>query len=183
MKCNLKTMLNPSRAKILRLDIKLVDCPGSLLEMGHEENGIRKQTFTEDDDKAVRKLLGRVDEKYAFKSEIDRYIEIERKYKFPVWGYGAFVNVKDLEMLYSDVESFNVELRQLRLEVVAFLRARYPHPEMDRRIMRFNPRVKIGTYLLPQAFVEDRLFQRSVEIACKKGKLSTSMPILLGICD
>jgi len=178
---DMQASLCPSRAEILRLDIKLVDCPGTLLEMRYEENGVRKAVFSKDDDIAVRKVLGRDESAPTFSAEIQHYLDLEKKFKLSVWGYGAFVRIRDLEHLSCEVESFNCTLRELKINVLQFLRSRCKSRVPYRRILRFNPRVKMETYLLSRAFVNDRQFQRAVEIACEKHRLDEPMPMLLGI--
>lgn len=183
MEYEISTLCRQSRAVILRLDLRLVDCPGELTDMWTEEKGVRRRIFTDDDIQAVRKMLGRADEERGtFASEYKYFEALRTLYAVPVFGYGNFVLAKNLANLYDNVDGLNKQLSELRHKVCGLLEDRYGHGiEMHRKILRFNPRVKLGTYILTEAFAHDKCFQRAVEIACYKLRRKETMPELLGL--
>jgi len=172
----------PSSARILRLEMSLLDCPGKLTDLRYMEDGTTKQTYSDADELAVRKILKRVDMSQAvFADEVERYLALERKYRIAVWGYGSFVSKDMVAELYHEVEKLNSEYQKLRLIVLGEMDSRHQGLKEHQRNLRFNPRIRFGTYILTKELVANPMFQRAVEIACVKQRLQTSMNWLLDI--
>jgi len=177
-------LLIPSRAKILRLDMRLLGCPGTLTDLYSEVGGESRPIFTKEDVLAVRKLLGRDDLKRGeFVPEYDLYLDLCKRYYIPIYGYGTFVHADSVEALYREVDRFNAGAVELRKNVCGLLHERYTSctdRDMHPLILRFNPRIKANTYILSESFVEDKAFRRGLEIALEKLKINMTVQGILG---
>lgn len=171
--------VSPSEIRLHRLELELKDLPGWLREMRTEdEHHVMKPFLTLDDERVVRKALGIMREKEAtFQRQIDAFYRLRERFAFPVRGFGNFVFKDQIEDLFAEVISMNNELSELRRRVLGVLLPLYRNDQMRRKIMRFNPRVAVATFILPESFA-DELFRKSAIKARRKRLVDGDCPAL-----
>lgn len=170
---------SPSEIRLYRLELELKDLPGWLREMRTEdEHHVMKPFLTINDERMVRKVLGIVREKEAtFQSQIDAFYRLRERFAFPVWGFGNFVFKDQIQDLFAEVTSMNNELSELRRRVISILLPYYRNDQMRRKIMRFNPRVTVATFILPESFT-DEPFRKAAIKARRKRLVDGGCPAL-----
>lgn len=156
-------MFEPANCRIMRVEFQLLDLPGKLSEMtGKDPSGQRRKLFSEEDDASVATLPIAKISKGSFAAYFEEFMALKDKYSFNVSGYGRFAQMNNGYLLLKDVELFNAELSTLRQQVNMILMRKYRTSWQNEYIRRFNPRVKCGTYLLPNFFVNDKQFIRQL---------------------
>jgi len=152
-------MFEAAQCRIMRIEFQLLDLPGKLSEMtGKDCDGKRRSLFTSDDDVDVSKLDGVRTESNSFLPYYKDFCALKERCSFNVQNYGRFAMVSDGYVILEEVERFNVELRGLRRDVSGMLMRKYMTSWQNEHIRRFNPRVKLGMFLLPKFYAEDKSF-------------------------
>jgi len=166
---NYTSMLKPSKARILRIEISNPGLPDSLTDLitskkvdSHVSEFLyRRQVFQEEHDTAVRHYLGVPDDaECTFGKYVVRYIDLKKRYVRNVLCFGNFIHFKSLPQFLQEAKDFEKELDDLRLKVRLFLNERFNLKWND--ILRFNPRLRFATFLLSESLVKDDDFRRQV---------------------
>jgi len=180
---DIKEWICPSKAEIVRLEIALVDLPGDISEMTTRVNtqgGDLFHPFTEDDDLALRKFLGVSREaRGTFLAQYDEFLDLRRRFVYNINGYGNFLKIDDIHDFVEEASRLNQEFTSLRLKVMGFLEERCKGRRVSlgrggeigyhRFILRFNPRIKYGLFLLSRKFVQDVSFQKAARQSVRRG--------------
>lgn len=184
--CKLHDLTNPSNARLLRLEIALVGLPGNISDMtteklhtsvGKNSRGTgRVHISSTDDDTAIRKMQMLPQEcEWTFKPQYDEFLALRKGFVCSVPGFGAFIKQEDVAEFVEKTDEFNARLRVLRIAVMKLLEKRYAgRSEADnvvyhKFILRFNPRVRYGIFLLSQEYVSDKYFIRACTSSAYKG--------------
>lgn len=178
----LNGLTEPSDARLMRLEIALVGMPGNITEMRTEQHhllGHRNshgagpvQIFSDEDDKAIRKMLMLPQEcDGTFVEQIREFFKLRNRYVYSVPGFGAFIKKEDVAGFVEKTNDFNARLRELRASVRKLLEARYANKDVSYHnfILRFNPRIRYGIFLLSRQFVSDKYFIRACADSAYKG--------------
>jgi len=152
-------MFDAAQCRIMRIEFQLIDLPGKLSEMtGKDCDGKQRNLFTSDDDVDVAKLGTVRMESNSFLPYYKDFCDLKERFSFNVANYGRFAMVRDGCVIIEEIERFNADLRTLRREVCGILKRKYLLSWQNDHIRRFNPRVKLGMFLLPKYYVEDKMF-------------------------
>lgn len=179
--CGIEYYTNPANSDVLRLDMRLAGLPGNLSELhtridkktferiegvDKKQLHITKPIFDKYDDQMLRRILAVPDsEPGVFTREYDRYLELQSKYAIRIWSYGSFVLRECVADFVEEVELFNAELHKLRQKVMAVLETRHYEHSI---VLRFNPRVNYGIYVLTLRQDSDSRFRKWKERAIRR---------------
>lgn len=184
--CKLYDLTEPSNARLMRLEIALVGMPINIADMtteklhtsvGRDSRGAGSvHIFSADDDAAIRKMLKLPQEcKGTFIEQYNEFLELRKAFVYSVPGFGSFVKKEDVAEFVEKVNGFNVRLRELRNAVINLLEARYAQKSQEDNvfyhqfILRFNPRVRYGIFLLTKDYAADKYFIRACTNSAYKG--------------
>ena len=179
-------LTEPSEAHLMRLEIALVGLPINIADMTTEKlhvsgGGNSRGTgsvhiFSADDDAAIRKMLMLPQEcEGTFKDQFDEFLELRKGYVYSVPGFGTFIKKEDVAEFVEKTDGFNARLRELRNSVMNLLEARYAQKSQEDNIfyhqfiLRFNPRVRYGIFMLTKGYVTDKYFIRACAKSAYKG--------------
>lgn len=171
----------PAVSDVLKLDMNLVGMPGEVSELrtGADKElrnaihgvdvrrlDIQCPIFDETDDWAVRNALG-VDRscRWTFQAWHTQYHDIRQRYAINVFCHGSYILREEVPLFIQEVEAFNADLQDLRRRVCAVLEARSHAHSM---VLRFNPRVRYGIYVLTVRQDSDEFFRKMKERAIDK---------------
>lgn len=183
--CTLHGFTEPSNARLMRLEIALVGMPVNIADMtteklrtsvGRDARGTSVHIFSADDDAAIRKMLMLPQEcEGTFMDQYNEFLELRNAFVYSVPGFGSFVKKEDVAEFVEKVNGFNVRLRELRNAVMNLLEARYAQKSQEDNvfyhqfILRFNPRVRYGIFLLTKEYAADKYFIRACTNSAYKG--------------
>ena len=184
--CNLHDLTVPSNARLMRLEIALVGMPINIADMtteklhtsvGRDLRGTGSvHIFSAEDDAAIRKMLKLPQEcKGTFMEQFNEFLDLRKDYVYSVPGFGSFIKKEDVAEFVKKTNGFNARLRELRIAVMKLLENRYAgRSEADnvfyhKFILRFNPRIRYGIFLLSREYVSDKYFIRSCASSAYKG--------------
>ena len=170
----------------MRLEIALVGMPINIADMTTEKlhTSIGRDSrstgsvhiFSADDDAAIRKMLKLPQEcKGTFMEQFNEFLDLRKDYVYSVPGFGAFIKKEDVAEFVEKANGFNARLRELRIAVMKLLENRYAgRSEADnvfyhKFILRFNPRIRYGIFLLSREYVSDKYFIRACANSAYKG--------------
>ncbi len=172
---------DPAHSDVLRLDMRLVGLPANISEMrtridkatferiegvDKKQLHITKPIFDDHDDQMLRKALSVPDsEQGVFTREYNRYLNLQNKYVIRIWSNGNFILRECVPDFVGEVEQFNKDLQKLRQKVLSILESR--HYERS-QLLRFNPRVNYGIYVLTLRQDSDNHFRKWKERAIRK---------------
>ena len=182
----LHDLTEPSNARLMRLEIALVGLPGNIADMTTEKlhTSVSRDSrragsvhiFSADDDAAIRKMLMLPQEcEWTFKPQHDEFLALRTDFVYSVPGFGAFIKKENVAEFVEKTNGFNVRLRELRIAVMKLLENRYAgRSEADnvfyhKFILRFNPRIRYGIFLLSREYVSDKYFIRACTSSAYKG--------------
>lgn len=177
----LEAFTKPAVSDVLKLDMNLVGMPGEVSELrtGADKElrnaihgvdvrrlDIQRPIFDETDDWAVRNALG-VDSscRWTFQAWHTQYHDIRQRYAISVFCHGSYILREEVPIFIQEVEAFNADLQDLRRKVCAVLGARGHAHSM---VLRFNPRVRYGIYVLTVRQDSDEFFRKMKERAIDK---------------
>ena len=187
MECRkLHSLIEPSNARLMRLEIALVGLPGNIADMtteklhtsvGSNSRGTGSiHIFSADDDAAIRKMLMLPQEcDGTFLPQLNEFLDLRKDFVYSVPGYGSFIKKEDVAEFVEKTDDFNARLRDLRSSVMNLLEARYAQKSQEDNvfyhqfILRFNPRVRYGIFLLSREYVSDKYFIRACTNSAYKG--------------
>ena len=184
--CKLNDLTEPSNARLMRLEIALVGLPGNIADMTTEKlhTSVSRDSrstgsvhiFSADDDAAIRKMLKLPPEcEWTFKPQYDEFLDLRKDFVYSVPGFGSFIKKEEVAEFVEKTDDFNARLRVLRSSVMNLLEARYAgRSETDnifyhKFILRFNPRIRYGIFLLSREYVADKYFIRVCTDSAYKG--------------
>ncbi len=184
--CKLDELTEPSDARLMRLEIALVGMPINIADMTTEKlhtsihRGERDtgsvHIFSADDDIAIRKrLLLPQDCEGTFMAQYKKFLGLRKDYVYSVPGFGAFIKKEEVAEFVEKTNGFNDELRELRIKTRELLESRYAgRSDVDdvfyhKFILRFNPRIRYGIFLLSREYVSDKYFIQSCARWAYKG--------------
>lgn len=184
--CKLYDLTEPSNARLMRLEIALVGMPINIADMtteklhtsvGRNSRGTGSvHIFSADDDAAIRKMLMLPQEcEGTFMEQFNEFLDLRKDYVYSVPGFGAFIKKEDVAEFVEKANGFNARLRELRIAVMKLLENRYAgRSEADnvfyhKFILRFNPRIRYGIFLLSREYVSDKYFIRACANSAYKG--------------
>ena len=184
--CKLYDLTEPSNARLMRLEIALVGMPINIADMtteklhtsvGRDSRGTGSvHIFSADDDAAIRKMLKLPQEcKGTFMEQFNEFLDLRKDYVYSVPGFGTFIKKEDVAEFVEKTNGFNARLRELRIAVMKLLENRYAgRSEADnvfyhKFILRFNPRIRYGIFLLSREYVSDKYFIRTCTSSAYKG--------------
>lgn len=177
----LEAFTKPAVSDVLKLDMNLIGMPGEVSELhtGADKElrnaihgvdvrrlDIQRPIFDETDDWAVRNALG-VDSscRWTFQAWHTQYHDIRQRYAINVFCHGSYILREEVPIFIQEVEAFNADLQDLRRKVCAVLEARGHAHSM---VLRFNPRVRYGIYVLTVRQDSDKFFRKMKERAIDK---------------
>ena len=183
---NLHDLTEPSNARLMRLEIALVGLPGNIADMTTEKlhTSVSRDSrstgsvhiFSSDDDAAIRKMLMLPQGcEGTFMDQYNEFLELRKAFVYSVPGFGSFIKKEDVAEFVEKVNGFNVRLRELRNAVMNLLEARYAQKSQEDNvfyhqfILRFNPRVRYGIFLLTKEYAADKYFIRACAQSAYKG--------------
>lgn len=186
-RCQLNGLTEPSGARLMRLEIALVGLPINIADMTTEKlhvsgGGNSRGTgsvhiFSADDDAAIRKMLTlRQDCKGTFMEQFDEFLELRKEYVYSVPGFGAFIKKECVAEFVEKANGFNARLRELRHSVMNLLEKRYAQKSQEdnvfyhKFILRFNPRIRYGIFLLSREYASDKCFIRACANSAYRGE-------------
>lgn len=184
--CKLYDLTEPSNARLMRLEIALVGMPINIADMtteklhtsvGRNSRGTGSvHIFSADDDAAIRKMLMLPQEcEGTFMEQFNEFLDLRKDYVYSVPGFGSFIKKEDVAEFVEKANGFNARLRELRIAVMKLLENRYAgRSEADnvfyhKFILRFNPRIRYGIFLLSREYVSDKYFIRACANSAYKG--------------
>ena len=184
--CQINGLTEPSDARLMRLEIALVGLPINIADMTTEKlhtlvdrNSRRTGSvhiFSADDDLAIRKMLMLPLEcKGTFMDQFNEFLELRKAFVYSVPGFGAFIKKEDVVEFVEKTNGFNARLRALRNSVMGLLEKRYAGRAVEdnvfyhKFILRFNPRVRYGIFLLSREYVSDKYFIRACANSAYRG--------------
>ena len=184
--CKLHSLTEPSNARLMRLEIALVGLPGNIADMTTEKlhTSVSRDSrstgsvhiFSSDDDAAIRKMLMLPQGcEGTFMDQYNEFLELRKAFVYSVPGFGSFIKKEDVAEFVEKVNGFNVRLRELRNAVMNLLEARYAQKSQEDNvfyhqfILRFNPRVRYGIFLLTKEYAADKYFIRACAQSAYKG--------------
>ena len=107
--------------------------------------------------------------------QFNEFLDLRKDYVYSVPGFGSFIKKEDVAEFVEKVNGFNVRLRELRNAVMNLLEARYAQKSQEDNvfyhqfILRFNPRVRYGIFLLTKEYAADKYFIRACAQSAYKG--------------
>ena len=172
-------MFESAHCRIMRIELQLLDFPSKLSEMrAKDREGKVRNLFTEEDDIAASRLEAVRTVKNSFLPYFKDFSALKEKFSFNVPEYGNFALTDEGFVILQEVEAFNSELLELRRKVNGMLSRKYIMSSWQHtHICRFNPRVKLGLYLLPKFFIEDKRFTTQIAKVFKEEIKSERMDV------
>ena len=172
-------MFESAHCRIMRIALQLLDFPSKLSEMrAKDREGKVRNLFTEEDDIAASRLEAVRTVKNSFLPYFKDFSALKEKFSFNVPEYGNFALTDEGFVILQEVEAFNSELLELRRKVNGMLSRKYIMSSWQHtHICRFNPRVKLGLYLLPKFFIEDKRFTAQIAKVFKEEIKDTRMDV------
>ena len=95
---------------------------------------------------------------------------------YSVPGFGAFIKKEDVAEFVEKADDFNARLRELRNSVMNLLEKRYAGRSgtdnvfYHKFILRFNPRIRYGIFLLSREYASNKYFIRVCANSAYKGE-------------
>lgn len=161
-------MLDLAECRLVRIEMDLLGLPGRLSEMKIvSEGGGLTNLFDSADDDLIAEIDGIDAQDGSFAQYYRRYYKLKDSCCFLVRGFGYYALCENTKDIIDRVEEFNRELCSLRRRVSEVLYSKYGSTLKRDKICRFNPRVKLGIYLLPNMVARDPDFVKQLHRAFK----------------